>query len=906
MPQEQAMSLTTLKVLAFRSFALGALAITGLTVCTLAAAQSTATATAEAEAPQLFNPEATARRVKKLQSGMAAKLAKTTKGERWNTTSEWQKRWAAGASQRFDQPQEALAHFLGQRTPEGVSAIGAPDYAKALKQMEGMAVYDTATGAVVPERADKLKGVASTAGLLGGWQALGPGNIGGRTRALLIHPTTPDVMWAGGVAGGIWKSLNAGNSWAPKADVLVNIAVNSLVLDPRNSNTLYAGTGEGFFNGDGVRGAGILKSTDGGETWAQLPSTNTPDFYYVQKIVISRGASQRIYAATRTGVFRSSDGGATWGKVLDGTNVNGCMDLAIQTDRALANVFATCGTFTQAAIYRALDTGAATQTWTSVHAPSGMGRTSLALAPSNQNIIYAMSASSSANNLLAVYRSTTSGSVGSWTTRVDNTSTTRLNRSLLSNPVYFFLNVCFPGNTAADLAQGWYDNMLAVDPADPNIVWAGGIDLFRSDDGGANWGQASHWWFDPAADPEYNHADQHVVAFHPQYNGSTNKIMYTGNDGGVNMTMDARAPVSFSPEPITATSPVCGNTAAGVLSWTSKNNGYQVTQFYDGAVYPDSNSYIGGAQDNGTLLGTQAGGNVWRRYSGGDGGYVAVNPADTNMVWSEFTGLSIQRSVDNGATNAPFRSGITEGTGNFLFITPFVQDPSDAARMWIGGATMWRTSVATAATLPATIWSPASNFFSSRVSAIAVSPLDSNRVYAGTQAIGGNAAVSGVVWTTGIGGTSTASTAWTGSKPRPGINYVSSVTPDPVTIGTVYATVSTFNDGTGSGHVFKSTNFGATWANIDGSGATGIPDVPVFTMAIDPLNNQRLYVGTDLGVFVSLNGGATWLRENTGFANVTTYMLKIKGRMLYAFTHGRSAFRVPLDATPSGTSKTGR
>jgi hypothetical protein len=895
------MSLTTLKVLAFRSLALGALAATTLSFSTQAAAQteSTSANASEADAPQLHNPEATARRVNKMQAGMAAKLAKKTKGERWNATAEWQRRWAAGASERFDQPQEALAHFLGQRTPEGRAAIGAPDYAAALKQMEGMAVYDTASGAYVPEQSGKLKGVASNAGLLGGWQALGPGNIGGRTRALLIHPTTPDVMWAGGVAGGIWKSTNAGGSWSPKADLLVNIAVNSLVLDPRNSNTLYAGTGEGYFNGDGVRGAGILKSTDGGETWTQLPSTTSPDFYYVQKIVISRGASQRIYAATRTGVFRSSDGGATWGKVLDGSTVNGCMDLAIQTDRALANVFASCGTFTQGAIYRALDTGAATQTWTSVHAPAGMGRTSLALAPSNQNIIYAMSASASANNLLAVYRSTAGGAAGSWTTRVDNTNPTRLNRALLSNPLLFLYQSCGFG-TSADFAQGWYDNMLAVDPADPNIVWAGGVDLFRSNDGGANWGQASHWWFDPAVDPEYNHADQHTVAFHPQYNGTTNKIMYTGNDGGVHMTMDARAPVSFSPEPVNNASPVCGNTAPGVLSWTSKNNGYQVTQFFDGAVYPDGNSYIGGTQDNGTLLGTQAGGNVWRRYSGGDGGYVAVNPANTNMVWQEFTGLSIQRSVDNGATRVAFVSGITENTGNFLFITPFVQDPSDASRMWIGGATLWRTSVATANPLPATIWSAASNFFSARVSAIAVSPLDSNRVYAGTQAVGGNAGVSGVVRTTGIAGTSTGATVWSTSKPRPGINYVSSVTADPVAPATVYATISTFNDATGSGHVFKSTDFGATWTNIDGSGATGIPDVPVFTMAIDPLNNQRLYVGTDLGVFVSLNGGATWSRENTGFANVTTYMLKIKGRVLYAFTHGRSAFRVPLDAAPAG------
>jgi hypothetical protein len=910
------MALTILKFPVLRGVALGACMALGLQVsigltqtasaetasAELASAEtaSTKAASTKAETPKLVNPEATARHVARLKGGMAAKIERKTKFERLSATSQWQKRWVAGGGERFDQPQEALAHFLGQRAPAGQAGIGPSDYSKAMQQMQGMAMYDTATGGVLAGQRSKAGQVASDAAALGGWQALGPGNIGGRTRALLIHPTTPNVMWAGAVAGGIWKSTDAGNTWVPKADLLVNIAVNSMVLDPRNANTIYAGTGEGYFNLDGVRGAGILKSTDGGETWAQLGGTANPDFHYVQKIVISRGASQRIYAATRTGVMRSSDGGATWRKVLDGSAVNGCMDLAIQSDRALANVFAACGTFTQATIYRALDTASATQTWNSVHAPVGMGRTTLALAPSNQNIIYAMSASASANNLLAVYRSNTSGSAGSWTTRVDNTSPTRLNRALLSNPVFFLLSPCGFG-ASADFAQGWYGNMLAVDPVDPNVVWAGGVDLFRSDDGGANWGQASHWWFDPVDNTDYNHADQHIVVFHPQYNGTTNKIVYTGNDGGVHMTLDARAPVSFSPEPVTSTSPVCGNTAANVLKWVTMNKGYQVTQFYDGAVYPDNSGYIGGTQDNGTLLGTPSGGQTWVRYFGGDGGYTAVNPANPNMVWFANTGLSFKRGTTPGSGdgNVPFISGITEGAGNFLFIAPMVQDPTDASRMWAGGASLWRTSVANAAALPAQIWTPASSFLGSRVSAIAVSPLDSNRVYAGTQAIGGNAAVSGVVWTTGIAGTSTNATVWASSKPRPGINYLSSVTPDPVTPGTVYATISTFNDATGSGHVFRSTDFGATWTNIDGVGATGIPDVPVLTMAIDPLNNQRLYAGTDLGVFVSVNGGATWARENTGFANVVVYMLKIKGRTLYAFTHGRSVFRVPLDATPA-------
>ncbi len=848
-------------------------------------------------------------RVASLKTDLPRKLARKPKYERDATIFAWQDYWAGRVAMKpFDEPQSRQIHFLAKRLPEGQTAIGPDNYTAALDQVAQMPVYSTLQRGFVsqPGSSATAGGVvsnqigAAALGAGGSWTARGPGNIGGRTRALLIHPTTPTTMWAAGVAGGIWKSTDSGATWTPKADLLVNIAVNSMILDPRNPNTLYAGTGEGFFNGDSVRGAGIMKSTDGGETWSQLPATATSDFFYVQKIAMSRGSSQRLYAATRTGVFRSTDAGASWTKVLDGAAVNGCMDLAIQTDRPLANVFASCGTFTQSTVYRALDTGSA-QTWTPVLSNAGMGRTSLALAPSNQNIVYALSACTGAgcgnftDGLQAVYRSPSSGAAGSWTTQVTNASPTTLNRLLLSNPVYGALTQCGFGTTAF-LNQGWYDNIIAVDPADPNIVWAGGIDLFRSDDGGKNWGQASHWWFTPGVDPEYNHADQHNLVFHPQYNGTTNKIMYSTNDGGIHLTADARAPVSYSPDPITPASPVCGNTAAGVMSWQDRNNGYQVTQFYHGASYPDGATYFGGTQDNGTLRGSNAAGpDAWATIRGGDGGYVAINPNNTNMIWVENTGLSIQRSTNGGTSYSAFTTGITEPGGNFLFITPFAQDPSNPANMWIGGARPWRTTQATANPTVGNIWTQASStFFASRTTAIGVSPLDSNRVYFGVGSGGG--AVNGTIFTTGAALTSTSATPWTSSKPRADANVISWIAGDPVAAGTVYATVSTFNSATGVGHVFKSTNFGATWTSIDGAGATGIPDVPVHTIVIDPTNTSRLYVGTDIGVFVSLDGGATWARENTGFANVIVEALILNNstRTLYAFSHGRSLFTAQL------------
>jgi photosystem II stability/assembly factor-like uncharacterized protein len=805
------------------------------------------------------------------------------KAEQAEELREWQERRRKGTTQPFDQPDGALAFHLFKRLPQGQSTLDPDLTYKAIAEADQLPLYSTANGAFVagsPSGSRLRPRLVEGRNISGTWTPLGPGNVGGRTRAILIHPTTPTTMWAGGVAGGIWKTTNGGASWAPKADLVVNIAVNSMILDPRNPDHLYAGTGEGFFNGDAIRGAGILESTDGGETWSRLPSTSGPDFHYVQKIVMSRGSSQRIYAATRMGVFRTNDGGLSWTKVLDASGVNGCMDLAIQTDRPLALVFAACGTFISgAAIYRALDT-AGTAAWTSVHAPANMGRTSLALAPSNQNIIYAMSASNANQALLGVYRSTSSGAAGSWTTQVSNTSAVPQNTVLLTNPLYALcLNQAFN--------QGWYDNIIAVDPVNPNVVWAGGIDLFRSDDAGQNWGIASYWWFPPIANSEYAHADNHTLVFHPQYNGTTNQILYAGSDGGIFRSSNARATVSYSPPPINFSSPVCGNPAPNAVRWTALNNGYDVTQFYDGAPFPDNSAFFGGTQDNGTVKGTTSTGrNAWNTLLGGDGGYVAVNPGNTNMLWGEFTRLSLQRSTNGGLSFSSFTSGILESPNNFLFIAPFAQDPSNAANMWTGGAFIWRATQATNIPEPPTIWTQASTFLGQIISAFAVAPGDSNYVYVG-------GASSGTVWRNTAALTANSTTVWPSSIPR--VNgYVSGLAVDPADKMRVYATVSTYSFGISVGHVFRSTNGGVSWTNIDGSGANSIPDVPAHSIAVDPNNSSRLYVGTDIGVFVSLDGGANWARESTGFANVIVETLKIQGNYLYAFTHGRSAWRVSL------------
>ena len=246
----------------------------------------------------------------------------------------------------------------------------------------------------------------------------------------------------------------------------------------------------------------------------------------------------------------------------------------------------------------------------------------------------------------------------------------------------------------------------------------------------------------------------------------------------------------------------------------------------------------------------------------------------------------MKRSLNGGSSFSAFTSGITEAAGNFLFITPFTQDPSNAANMWTGGAFLWRTTQATANPFVGNIWTQASAFLGQRVAAIAVASTNSNIVYVGGQ--------TGSIWRNTAALTANSGTTWSFSRARPDTNYVSWLAVDPNATATVYATISTFNSGTGQGHVFKSADGAVTWTRIDGSGATALPDVPAHSIVVDLTNSNILYVATDIGVLVSLDGGVTWNRENTGFANVIVDALIIKGNFLYAFTHGRSAWRVAM------------
>jgi hypothetical protein len=771
----------------------------------------------------------------------------------------------------FDKPKEAQIFFAERRAPVGETAIPVQRYVTAMEAMRDMPLFSTRDNALIPSadrRAYDTRGGAA----LGRWTGVGPGNVGGRIRSLLIDPGTPATMYIGGVAGGVWKTTNAGAAWTPLTDLLSNLAVCSMAMDPKNASVIYAGTGEGYYNIDAVRGAGIFKTTNAGTNWTQLASTANADFYYVNKVVVSPNVSSRVYAATRKGIHVSDDSGATWTRKLDAEAINGCTDLVVRTDVANADTLvASCGTYltapAKAAIHRSTDNG---QTWTSVCSEANMDRTSLAIAKSDQRIMYALASTNASGNwsngLLAVLKSVNGGTT--WAPVYANSWAKTLDNMLLTNVCSAYCAVCEASDTYAN--QGWYDNVIAVDPVDPNIVWTGGIDLFRSNDGGVNWKLASAWWANTSL-AAYNHADHHVLVFHPGYNGGSNKTLYSGNDGGLFRTDNAMAET---------TTETCSETAPKV-PWVSLNNGLGLTQYYYGAVYPGGATFFGGAQDNGTTRGAiAAGANAWTTLLGGDGGAVAVNPQNTNTLYGEYTNLSLQRSTTGGTAFVQATTGITEASANFAFIAPFVMDPNNPANLWIGGRALWRTVNG------ADSWTQASTELAGggTVSAIAVAPGNSNIVAVGTN--------TGAVFVSSAALSASAATVWTASQAAGG--NIAALAFDPGNADILYATCSNF----GQPHVRKSTDRGATWTTITGSGSTALPDIPTFAIVIDPNFRNRLYVGTDLGVFASLDGGAAWAVENSGFANVITESLVVEStsKRLYAFTHGRGVWYVPMTA----------
>ena len=488
-----------------------------------------------------------------------------------------------------------------------------------------------------------------------GWTWLGPGNIGGRLRSIVIHPTDPQTIWVGSVGGGIWKTTNGGASWSPMSDFLASIAVASMAIDPNNPNVLYVGTGEGFGNQDRIQGAGIFKTTDGGTTWSQLPATANSSWYWVNRLAINPTNSQIILAATLSGTWRTTDGGATWSQRFPAATLDLNFD-PNNPNKAVASGTGSARYSVDGGFSWALATGL----------PSG-GRIEVAYAPSDSSIVYASAETGSGQ----LYRSTDGG----------------VSYTLVNSGTNFLGT------------QGWYDNVVWVDPTNANTLFVGGINLWRSTNGGTTLSVVGSL-----------HTDHHAIVESPQFNGSSNKTVYFGNDGGIGRTTDSNAVV---------------------MSTVSLNNNLGVTQFYAGAGNASSGTIIGGTQDNGTLRHTAGGGTIWSFMNGGDGGWSASDPTDPNYFYGEFQWLQLHRSSNGGNSSISIYNGITDAVANgpTNFIAPFILDPNNPNTLLAGGASLWRTTNAKGA-VPLG-WTTIKSAIGSNISAIAVAKGNSDIIWVG-------------------------------------------------------------------------------------------------------------------------------------------------------------------------------
>jgi hypothetical protein len=450
-------------------------------------------------------------------------------------------------------------------------------------------------------------------------------------------------------------------------------------------------------------------------------------------------------------------------------------------------------------------------------------------------------------------------------------------------------------------AQGWYGNAIwAGDPTDENLVIAGGIDLWRSTDGGDTLAEISTWWEHPPSP----HADQHAIVAHPGYNGTSNRTVFFGSDGGIWSAPDLHAVGQEASPPY-------------VNGWSGLDNSFGVTQFYGGAGHAESGKLIGGAQDNGTLcFDPGQGPQKWTAIFGGDGGWCAADPTDPDIFYGEYVYLAIHRNTDGGAS--PDDSGDRYIDGQFfnqatqawdwkpapyripdampvpagqsrraLFIAPFVLDPNEPQRILAGGLSLWRTDDARTANTPTSgpswqsIKDPVVASGSTRgfeISALAVAPGDSDTIWVGH--------ANGSLFRTGNGTAS--SPTWQQVSPGSSLpqRYCTRVTVDPGQKQVVYAAFG----GYARGNLWGTRDGGATWNDLSAT----LPTAPVRAVTLHPRRAGFAYAGTEVGLFASEDSGATWSPTNQGPTNCSVDDLFWMGETLVSVTHGRGMFQIDL------------
>jgi photosystem II stability/assembly factor-like uncharacterized protein len=672
------------------------------------------------------------------------------------------------------------------------------------------------------------------------WEERGPSIVGGRTRALLFDPADPQSkkVWAGGVSGGLWYNddITSNTAWTKVDDFWDNLSISCITADPNNNQILYVGTGEAHTS---MRGGGIWKTTNGGDTWSVLPATI--EFVHIRDIKIrNENGTSVVYAAVNqdfgldnppdnAGLYRSANGGVSWTQVLPVIQFGAPhtpTDIEFGDDEIWVGTKPTYNNTVQNSIIYRSTTG--TGGWTA-ESLNTRGQVELTVAPSNPNVVYAIL--EEGNAVEAIMKTINNGADWTSVNEPEDIDT---------------------GIPADDFTRGqaWYDLTIAVHPTNPDNVIIGGIDLFKSTNGGTSWVQLTVWDSFFSATLPTVHADQHEILYRP---GFPNEAIF-GNDGGVYYGTNL-------------------NTATPTFA--ARNNNYNVTQFYTAAIHPLLPNYmLGGTQDNGTQKFTLPGFGTTSEAYGGDGALCFIDQKNPQVQIVSYVYNDVSLSVNGGVT---FNTKLLDdpNSGNFINVGEY---DSNLKILYTAKSDTEIYRVRTITTTPSkgTIDIPG---LGSMVSAMRLSPHVSNssNLYVGTSA--------GRVFKIANAQATT-----------PDISEITGPDfPNGSVSGIAFGEdedqilVTFFNYGVVS--IWETRNGGDTWVDREGD----LPNMPVRWVDYHPNNPDQAYIATELGVWSTENinvADPVWLSTNGGLANVRTDMLRIRESdgVMMAATYGRGIF----------------
>ncbi len=615
----------------------------------------------------------------------------------------------------------------------------------------------------------------------GEWTALGPFTVPsgyngyrglGRLNAIGFDPSNPDKLYVGAPAGGLWMTENHGGSWQVLTDHLPTLGVSSIAIDRTNSSVIMIGTGDR--DAGDAPGLGVWRSIDGGVNWESW--SNGIGEATVGRLVQDPEEAQIFLAAASNGLYRSTDGGASWIRSRTGN----FKEVVFHPTNRMIVYAASGGVF-----YRSTDNG---ETFTSIsNGLPGGSRAVIGVSTASPDIVYCLITNS--ESFKGLYRSLDAG----------------LSFEMRSNSPNIMSWDCNGGSGG----QAWYDLDIAVDPMDANNVIAGGVNSFKSTDGGLNWTIRSHWY--GGCGVQSVHADLHILEYNP-----LNNRLYVGNDGGFYWTEN------------------------GGVNWTEISNGLVISQAYKiGQSQTKPNFVINGYQDNGTSVINNSN---WFAVGGGDGMECAYDPQDERYSYSTVYYGEITRIFNNngqGTIAGNGTNGITEEGG---WVTPFLIDHFDGNTMFVGYKNVWRSNNIKASSTGGVDWEKISAFGNTNLDQMDQSRVNTNLLYASS----GNR-----LYLTENAKSSQVS--WEVLTPMlPTTSAITAIEAHPTDENVVYIAQQS--------RIFKSSDKGHTWSEI----SANLLDIQISTIAIYRNSNEGIYLGTDIGVFYRESGMENWMLYSDG------------------------------------------